>query len=142
MTQNQSGKQLFEWVKGFPINPVESELYHVIIDGHKRVICFMNSRWLDEDAQTVEGYKIQHLSPAQPSTGKQLPKDEEIDLRAKEDYDYNGKYKGEIYPYNEVVDFERLAFEEGAKWMRERAQGESDKWIRVEDGNDKTEKNK
>lgn len=122
MTQNQSGKQLFEWVE---TDPQHTGVYLCRIENNEgehdeRRVGYMG-RWILNEGDKVLGW----LSPAQPSTGKQLPTDEEIDYEARE-------YEGGSF--TELAD----GFTQGAKWMRERAQGESDKWIRVEDGNDKT----
>lgn len=79
MTQNQSGKQLFEWVKALERLPEKSSMETIwrFTDGsgagywYEKGYGFkLDSGWLRRDMYN----QIEWLSPAQPSTGK--PKDE------------------------------------------------------------------
>lgn len=130
-TQNQSGKQLFEWVKASVTPPPEDGDYSIrsISTSTIDTSWYQRSRNEFTDASILFD-DLEWLSPAQPSTGKQLPTDEEIKQHAHS-----------LFPEDPDDDMiERVfqnrlehGFVKGAKWMRERAQGESDKWIRVED---------
>lgn len=134
MTQNEtSGKQLFEWVKGLPDfsrifkDRVGNFKYQTpIISGNKLITAtgIIDQECLyDQDGDLIEDSdNIQWLSPAQASTGKQLPTDEEIEEMAKN-----------RLPDALVDKIVRTGYIIGMKIMRSLAQGDADNWIRVEE---------
>lgn len=136
MTQNQSGKQLFEWIRVTTKEelPPDQDTYHIRWKSrfdervfHAACGRIGMTRLLVNDAEYIEW-----LSPAQPSTGKQLPTDEEIDEKVDE---YMKTYMSEWSLQSVSVASE--AFVQGVEFTKQlfsSAQGESDKWIRVEDG--------
>lgn len=118
MTQNEtSGKQLFEWIE---TDPQHTGVYLCRIEnnegGHdERRIGYMG-RWILNEGDKVLGW----LSPTQPSTGKQLPTDEEIQAF-----------------YSEWLETPKMSsvqdlLTEFAKWLRSYEGRGEDKWISVD----------